>query len=295
MYKCFLFLALLQYSSLLSVSVVYSFRIAQITKQPIFKKLDRKDHFLLIGLTFDQYQQKYNNIYQNFTGGLASLIYEFKSYFVRSDFASAYVKSKDKCQMTKFSLTQTDDILFTFGHSLIKTNSHTITLSGLLGIPTHKVFALQHVDFGYGQVSTGLQFDGEHELDFIQAFTYGLRYIYFIPRKAHSLYNHSYTFTIGHMTDLLLAYKTHWTKHGLEFGYTARFQLGGRITPHFDNIIKKTNYIRSNFYSVYKYRFLIKNVANRFLLNFAYSFDHMPKIFGNRHIITPWASWNISF
>ncbi|CDK30930.1 hypothetical protein [Candidatus Babela massiliensis] len=295
MYKYFLFLALLQYSSLLATSVVYNFRIAQITKQPIFKKVDKKDHFLIVGLIFDQYQQKYNKIYQNFAGGLTSLIYEFRSYFVRSDFASAHVKSKDKCKTNIFSNAQTDDILFTFGHNLTKNGNNTITLAGLLGIPTHKVFILQHADFGYGQVGTGLQFDGEYELDSIQAVTYGLRYIYFIPRKAQDLYKHSYIFTIGHMTDLLLAYKAHWTKHGLEFGYTARFQLGGRITPHFDNIIKKTNYIRSNFYSVYKYRFLIKNVANRFLLNFAYSFDHMPKIFGNRYLITPWASWNISF
>jgi len=284
---------LLPNTNLLSISIVYNFRIAQITKQPITENTTQ--NHMLSGLAFDVYQKKYTpGISQNFAGGLASYIYNFKPYYFRTDFAASHIRENDH-HTTTFSGAQTDDILFTIGRNA-KINDHNIvTLSGLFGIPTHKTLALQHVDFGYGQVGTGVQLDGAYTFHQNNSFVYGARYIYFVPRKACDDLGKKHTFTIGNIGDILVAYKKNWTKHGLEFGYTARSQFGAHISPSLDEIVQKTNYVRSSFYAVYKYKFFIKNISNRLLFNIAYGFDHRPKTFGNKYIITVWAAWNINF
>lgn len=310
------------YARLSAISMVYNFRIAQITKQPIentIKKAGERKH-TTVALVFDQFRKKYNGTRQNFLGGFGSFIYDFDAYYVRADFAISHIheisftssktmsskpleqaneiaitQSTPTSPRTTFSGTETDDVLFTAGRNFVLTNKSDITLSGLLGVPTHTIFRLQHVDFGTGQVGAGLQLDGLYALNDAGAFLYGARYIHFIPRKASDSVGHKHIFTIGNIGDLLLAYKHNWDNNGIEFGYTARSRFGAHIAPKLDEIIRKTNYVRSNFYAVYKYRFKLGEVSNRLLFNISYGFDHKPKIYGSKYIVTLWASWNISF
>lgn len=291
--RCLLFFIMLYQSSLSPISMVYNFRIAQITKQPIVEKSHR--HNKVIALLFDQYRKKYNGIFQNFVGGLGSYIYDFESYYFRTDFAVSHIKQITD-HVTTFSGTETDDILFTGGRNFILNDRTTMTFSGLFGIPTHRIFRLQHVDFGYSQVGLGLQWDGSYLLNDTSALLYGARYIYFVPRTALDDLEEKHRFTIGNIGDLLLAYKNNWNKHhGIEFGYTARFRFGAHIYPNLDDIVKKTNYKRSNFYGVYKYKFIVDDISHRLLFYLSYGFDHTPKIYGNRYIVTLWTSWNIGF
>jgi hypothetical protein len=292
--RCLLFFILLGHATLSAVSMVYNFRIAQITKQPIFEKPHDRNH-TVIALLFDQYRKKYNGIFQNFAGGLGSYIYDFEPYYFRVDFAVSHIKAKSN-HTTTFSGTETDDILFTLGRNIVRRDRSIGTLSGLLGIPTHRIFRLQHTDFGYSQLGTGIQYDGSYAINHTNTLLYGARYIYFVPRKALDDLRQKHTFTLGNIGDLLFAYKNNWNEHqGIELGYTARFRFGAHIVPSLDNIVKKTNYIRSNFYAVYKYKFLINNISNRLLFYLSYGFDHTPKVYGNKYIVTLWTSWNIAF
>lgn len=280
-------------SKLYPISIVYNFRIAQITKQPIYEHQDVNNH--IIALVFDQLQKKYTGgIRQNFLGALGSYIYSFRPYYFRTDLAVSHIKEKTK-SVTTFSGTEMDDILFTFGSNVRENKVTPITISVLFGVPTHRIFRLQHVDFGISQVGLGIQLDGFYQFDDKHAFIYGGRYVYFIPRKALDSSHKRYKFTIGNTIDLLAAYKINWDHHGFELGFTERFNLGAHICPHLDNTVEKTNYIRTNFYAVYKYKFLIRNVHNRLLFNISYSFDTSSKIFGNRYVIFLWSSWSVGF
>lgn len=276
---------------LLAISIVYNFRIAQITKQPLEE--NERNQRLAIILPFDQFQKKYSGVFQNFAGSLEAFIYSWESFYARADFAFSYVKETFD-HMTTFTGIQTDDLLFTAGYNF-KQEHGRVTLSGLFGVPTHDIVALRHVPFGYSQVGLGLQVDGAVNFESERAFLYGARYIYFVPRHAKDDLGNKYKYTIGQTADLLAAYKKNWPVHGIEFGYTARFFFAASVQPPFDDEVKKLNYIRSNFYTVYKYRFYIHEHPQRLLLNVSYGFDHTPKHFGNKYIVTIWGSWNISF
>jgi|ERR1700733_1431531 len=289
---CALSLLVIPYSNLYAISMVYNFRIAQITKQPILESGQEREH-TIVALVFDQFRKKYNGPRQNFVGGLGSFIYKPHPYYFRVDFAVSHIKQLVG-KVTTFSGTETDDILCTLGRNFIIDKSNSITFSGLFGFPTHRIHTLEHVDFGYGQVGIGGQIDGSTAINAINAFLYGFRYIHFFPRSTFDL-GTKYIFTIGNIADIFLAHKSAWDMQGFEFGYTARFRFGAHIQPNLDDTVKKTNYVRSNFYAVYKYKFLINNISNRLLFNISYGFDHSPRIYGNRYIVTLWASWNIGF
>jgi hypothetical protein len=285
---------MLSCSSLSAISVVYNFRIAEITKEPLFENPNYK-HFSILALVFDKYQKKYNGTRQNFVGELSSLIYAFKeSYYLRTDFAVSHIHETVDC-VTTFRGTETDDVLFTLGRNFNINKKSTVTLSGLFGIPTHKLLGLAHVDFGYGQFGLGVQIDGAYKLHSSSSILYGARCTNFISRNAQDSYCNTYNFTRGSIADVLIAYKKRWGKHGLEWGYAFRSDFGAHIVPNLDDTVKKTNYLRSDFYVVYKNTFLIKNIQNRILLNIAYGFDHKPKIYGNKNVVFIWGSWRISF
>ena len=61
-----LFFSILFYRHLSAVSIVYNFRIAQITKQPLAE--NERDQRLAIILPFDQFQKKHYGVFQNFAG-----------------------------------------------------------------------------------------------------------------------------------------------------------------------------------------------------------------------------------
>lgn len=225
---------------------------------------------------------------------LAAYLYSVKSFYTRIDCAFSHIH-ETKNKKTRFSDTETDDILFTAGYNHKINQRSQLTFSGLFGVPTHGILRLRHIDFGYSQVGTGIQCDGSYEFGHHTTLLYGARYIYFIPGKADDCSKNRYTFSIGNIADLLLAVKRDWGHHGIELGYTYRAQFGARCTPFRDNIVQKTNYVRNNFYLVLKYKFVFNAIAHRFLWNFSYGFDQKPKRYGNKIILTLWGSWNIRF
>jgi hypothetical protein len=291
-FRYLLWLILFQSGSLFAISMVYNFRIAQVTKQPISNDSNR--NHTLVALLFDVIQKKYNGIFQNFAGAFGSFIYEFDTYYFRTDMALSHIKQK--YQHIVFTDIETDDILFTIGKKFTLSRHATITYSGLFGIPTHHNFKLQHIDMGYGQVGFGCQVDGSYAFsETTGALVYGGRYVRFIPRNTFDSIHQRYRFTMGNFVDLLYAYKNSWDPYGIEFGYTSRFQFGARINQHINDITKQFDFIRSNFYLIHKYTFLVHSIANRLLFNLAYGFDHKPRFFGNKHVITIWGSWSINF
>ncbi len=275
-----------------AISMVYNFRIAQITKQAIFAESKQKNH--TVALLFDQWRQKYNGTHQNFVGGLGSYIRDVSPYYFRVDFAAAHIHENEQCTTT-FSGTETDDLLFTLGRNF-KINDHAwITLSGLFGVPTHRLYRLQHIDFGYSLVGGGIQLDGGYDWNDVDTLLYGARYIHFVPRLGLDPECERHRFTFGNIGDLFLAHKRSWERCGLEFGYTFRARFGAQVCPSYDEIVTKANYVRSNFYGVYKHKFFIHDIPNRLLFYISYGFDHSPKVYGNKYIVTLWTSWNISF
>lgn len=289
----YLTLLLVLPSSLSAISIVYNFRIAQITKQPI---TDEKNYNrnTIIALLFDQYSKTHSDTTQNFAGGLGAYIYTHNPFYIRADFAVSHIHAKDQYSMT-FNGTETDDILFTAGYNFKFGDRKVLTPSLLFGVPTHQVLRLKHTDFGYGLVSLGGQVDGSYPISTDGAFLYGVRYAHFFKRTAQDNECNNYRFGLGNLQDFLVAWKNNWQPHGIEFGYTARFQFGASVSPSFDDLIAKTDYIRSSFYGVYKYKFTIGHTLNRLLFDIGYGFDHRPKIYGNKYIILVWISWNINF
>jgi hypothetical protein len=302
-YISYILLFVISFSNcpLCALSVIYNLRISQVTGEPIDEN-NYGNSSRVLALFFDNYQAKYvGDIKQNAVGVLTSFIHDFSSeFYLRTDFAVGHI-TEHIDHVATFSDTETDDILLTFGRHFIPHETTKLTISGLFGIPTHSIFALQHVDFGYGQLGVGAQLDGIYHLHYLHDtlyntdFVYGLRYLYFVPGHAFDHQLNRYVFTIGNLFDILMSVKKKWGHHGIEGGYTRRWDFGAHIMPTIDDIVEKTNYTRNNFYFVYKYQFQIREIHNRLLFNIAYGFDSRPKDFGNKHIVFFWTSWVVHF
>lgn len=291
---CLLCCGILMPHTVMGVSLVYNFRIAQLTKQPIFPQPHAITHSFVL-LPFDLMYKKNAGPLQNYGGCLASYIFDTEHFYARIDCAGAHIHATDK-KVTTYSGNASDDILLTSGYSIkINKKKDILTFSILLGIPTHAIKILKHPDFGHGQAGIGAQVDSSYTITRITSLIAGVRYIHFIPRNAYDNAKQKYTFSIGNMADILCAFKNNWEHHGFELGYTARFDFGAQCTPLFDTILKKTNFIRSSFYAVYKYKFIVHDIAHRFLLNFGYGFDHNPNYYNNKYILTLWGSWQVNF
>lgn len=293
MQKYLLTIAILIYIELDGLSMVYSFRISQITKPPIFNKSNY--HNQLLALTFNEYEKKNDEKSENFLGELVSYIYIFQKHnYFRVYFAASDIK-EFKSRKTIYSGAETDDILFKLGHNITINDNSTVTFSGLLGIPTHQISRLKHPEFGYGQLGIGGKIDGLYELDNKQSVYYAARAIYFVPRNALTNCSKKYKFTVGSLEDLLIGYRKAWEKYDFEFGYNLKAQIGAKSWPYSNEIIEKNNYIRSLFYTAYKYKFNIKKVPNRIILDFTYGFDHNKKPFNSKYILSGWIAWDINF
>ena len=278
-----------------TISVVYNFRIAQITKQPITTKQD-KHPYSLTALLFNLFQETYvNNIHENYCGGLVAFNYNIgSSYYIRTDFAVSHFNQVQQ-QVRIVEETESDDILVTFGRNFQPNDKSRVTLSGLVGVPTHSPFTLQRIPFGSGQVGVGIQLDGLYKLAKKTDFLWGTRYNYFIPRTAQDALENHYKFTTGSIADLLAAIQTSFSlAHGLEGGYAARWGFGARAWPVIP-ILARTNYQRNSFYLVYKYTILTPKTAQRLLFDVTYGFDSRPKELGYKNAVMVWAAWGMNF
>jgi hypothetical protein len=279
------------------LSVVYNFRIAQITRQPIGHQEKQRLSSLSL-LLFNLFQKtKCFNIREDYAGGLVTFNRNFaEKYYIRTDFAVAHTNQKVN-HLSTVDAIEPDDILLTVGRNFTFKQRSKITVSGLLGIPTHSVNTLQRVGFGSGLVGIGAQLDGIHKFTKKSDFLWGSRYNYFAERTAFTAAGTAYKFSIGSIAYLLVALQTNSTvslKHGVEGGYSARWGFGVHATPNNIPNLGLLNYMRNNFYCVYKYTFLTERVAHRLLLNVSYGFDTKPKQYGYNAVML-WGSWGIAF
>lgn len=289
-----LMLLLITEAPISALSVVYNFRIAQITRQTIGQQTEKRPNSLGI-LLFDLFQKMHGfNIRENYAGGLLTYNRDIaKHCYLRTDFAVSHVHQTSNCATT-VEVIEPDNILFTAGRNFTPTQKMKITLSGLLGIPTHNVNTLQRVGFGVGQVGVGVQLDGLCKITKPVDFLWGARYNYFIPRSAFDTQGICHKFTVGSIGDVIVALQTsNPLSHGLEVGYSGRWGFGVSATPAIANL-DLLNYMRNNVYAVYKYTFLRKHFAHRLLLNVSYGSDAKPKRYGYDAVMI-WGSWGISF
>lgn len=278
-----------------ATSIVYNFRVAQVTGQPIIEQTHKKSYASSSPLVFNYFQKSQGfNIRENYTGGLATFYYNFASkYYLRADLAVAHANQKiDNLQTV--DVTEPDDILLTLSRKITTIKSSHVAVSGMFGIPTHPVYTLQRIGFGPGQVGIGTQLDGRHALNKYVDLIWGGRYNYFIPRTAFDILDKPYKFTVGSIADLLVALRSSYRfLHGFEGGYDARWGFGPRACPVIANI-NLLNYMRNSFYLVYKYTLLTKRATHRILLNISYGFDVKPKLYGYNAVMV-FGSWGVAF
>ena len=289
-----LILELLTHVPASAISVVYNFRIAQVTRKPIAHQADKKPNSLS-PLLFDFFQKTQAfDIAENYAGGLLTYNRSVgKDYYFRTDLAVAHAERTVQ-NISTGEATEFDDILFTIGRNFTFGQKSKVTLSGVLGIPTHAVHTLQRVGFGTGLVGIGVQLDGLYKWSRHIDFLWGTRYNYFIPAGACDAFGHSYKFTIGSIADVLVAFQTsRQLSHGVEAGYDARWGFGVKACPTIPQL-DLLNYMRNNFYLVYKYTFLTKRVAHRLLLTVSYGHDVKPKLYGYNAVMV-WGAWGIAF
>jgi hypothetical protein len=286
------------FTEIYGISLVYNLRIAEITKRQALEIKDEQPSIAGV-ILLGQFRKQYDGTRQTIGSGLATLIHAPQSLYVRVDFAGAYVS--EKTNISYFSRTQTDDLLFTTGYTHQVSTRTKITISGLLGIPTHRDLSLEGIQFGTGHVSIGLQIDSsltylsDHRNHALMA---AARYVRFFPRTAYLKTNNGnnrFDFDIGNLVDILIAHTSRWGNHGVEVGYGLTDAFGAHIDPPLDNVAAKTNFLRSSFYGNYKYLFLIGKLPSVIGATFSYGFDHTPKEFGNKRIITAWVGWAINF
>ncbi len=288
-----LLLPCISYVPMLAVSVVYNFKIAQITRQPITDRTVQRD--TMSWLLFDFFQKNSQlKIRENYAGGLMTFNHCFaEKYYFRTDFAVGHTHQTIK-KRTEVDITEPDDILFTSGRNFEISEKSRVTLSGLLGIPTHSVNTLERVGFGTGQVGVGVQLDGLYKFNNHCDILCGTRYNYFIPRTAFDALDNSYKFTVGSIADIIIgAQSNNLLPHGVEGGYASRWGFGINSIPKISELESKS-YQRNSFFLIYKYTLLTKRVAHRLLLGASWGFDSKPKLYGYKAIMG-WAAWGIAF
>jgi hypothetical protein len=283
-----------------SISIVYNIRIAETSKQ-----LDVVSSFskpcLAIFTPFGTFRKKYNGTKHYAAGGLFTLLYSqiSETFFLRADWAVASVGSQ--VGDVHSSHTQTDDLLFSAGYSVIKSSRLHLTASGLVGFPTHRDTSLQEVQFGYGHYGLGGQLDGSWRYSHNRNHTLraAARFIHFFPRKVEGPSEKGvfeiFNFSMGNVADIFLAHYSKMSRQSLEVGYNASFFFGARICPSYREALVAANYIRNSFYGIYKYRFPIAERQSIVAAAFSYGFEPTPKIVGNKRLILVWGSWGINF
>lgn len=280
-----------------SISTVYNLRIAETTKrigiEPVFEQPS-----LGTVTMFGTFRKKYNGDKHRSIGGLCTLVYAPESFFLRLDAAVGRVASND--QGVFFSRTQVDDLLFSAGYSPSLSEKMRLTFSGFLGLPTHKDTSLAFVQFGYGHYGLGAQIDGSfiysHNKD--HTLRSAIRCIHFFPRRVCAQVDRgieSFKYGLGDLIDLFIAFHNKINKHNIELGYNGSFFINASIYPNLESALQKANYTRHSFFGMYKYHFLINTTTNMLATALSYGFEPTPKIYGNKRLITVWASWSVNF
>lgn len=279
-----------------SISVIYNLKIAEATKRQALEKKYQRSSIGALTL-LDQFGTWHNGTKQNLGAGLGTLIYSPTAWYIRMDFAAGHVSQKN-CK-SHFSRTQTDDILFSSGYTIVLNKRSKLTFSALLGIPTHKDTIFEGIQLGTGHVGLGLQMDGAfiYSANKKHSLLAAARFVHFFPRNITITINQQmlpFHFSLGNLADLLIAHYSSWGGHKFEIGYDATFGFGANICPQLD-IINEVVLMRNSFYTNYRYGFLAHQFPSALIAGFAYSFDHKPKIIGLKNLFTLWLTGGISF
>lgn len=298
-HKVYFILFLCHVSLLHSSTVVYNLRIAEATRRQAADSKYRRPSLAVVALV-SQWSKSRDDIQFSYTAGLLSLYHSKKSFFIRADMAVGHVTQKT--DDTKFSRTQTDDILLSGGYSFALSERSRFTLSGLFGIPTHKDTGLEGVQFGIGHFSVGAQLDGAffYSSHFNHTIFTAARYIRFFPRDISTCIAKQkleFNFNLGNAIDLFISHASRWGKRNrFEFGYNPTFVFQANICPRLDDFIHRINFINSSFFANYRYGFLIKQkFPSGFGVGLSAGFQHIPKDVGLKYIITIWGGWGINF
>lgn len=281
------------------VSIVYNLRIAEATKQRRLGKKQNNQSSMASVTLFDQFRKRYSGTRENYYGGILNYVYIPNSWYLKVDFAAAHARANG-CNL-RFSRTQTDDILFTGGYSKQINEEIIFTLSGMFGIPTHKDLSFEGVQFGTGHYGLGVQMDGSFAItqDLNHSIMAAARYLRFFPAHINFFISEQlpskYKFGAGNVVDLFVAYQGNFGKHRTEFGYNPTFLFGANICPALDTVIERTNFIRSSWFATYRYLVPTENAIHGITLGVSYGFDHRSKIFGNKNIVTAWATWGCNW
>ncbi len=140
-------------------TLVYNLRIAETTTSRRFEEFGNLPWVAAI-TTVGQFRQSRADVNQALGGALATLSYAQKNWFIRLDFAVAHLKRRsENFPNLDQSRTQTDDLLFSGGYGFSTSERSRFSLSGLLGVPTHKPLDLPILQFGSGHVGMGVQLD----------------------------------------------------------------------------------------------------------------------------------------
>lgn len=280
-------------------TLVYNLRIAETTTTRRFEEFGNLPWVAAI-TTVGQFRQSRADVNQALGGALATMSYAQKKWFVRLDFAAAHVRLKSQnFPSLDQSRTQTDDLLLSGGYGFSSSERSQFSLSGLLGIPTHKPLDLPLVQFGSGHVGLGVQLDNNYKYWSINSLRSAARYIHFFQKQQTTLDLLSPTifdFTYGNAVDLYVAHRTNWKqKHMFDFGYNPTFFFGAHVEPDVEEVNDELNFIRSNFFATYRRYFLIKGRPSGITCGISTGFDHIPKRTGLKNMVTFWASWGIAF
>jgi hypothetical protein len=278
----------------LPTSLVYKFFVSEITRR--YTSQTQNTSLSQISLwCFDTYASRYDSTHENATGLLATYIYEKNNVYAEVDGAFGHVRSHSSHR--KFSRTQTDDILCSLGFSKAFSQKTAVTLSGILGFPTHKDTSPEGIQFGIAHGSIGFKIDAirlcspqkDHKL------LMAGRYLRFLPATisaGSSISPDIYELDVGNLFDLLIGYNLGFSNDGLEFGYNPNFLVGGRLYPEsapHDHI----GYMRSTFYLAYYHIFLAGKHPNILSFICSYTTEHKPKIY--KQLITAFVTWSMLF
>jgi hypothetical protein len=265
-----------------SLTLVYNLRIAEATKRqktPGDQRYPSIASFTLV----DHASERRDGTHYNYIGGLATYYYATESLHAEIDTAAAHVCQKK--DGASFSRTQFDDILFSGGWSVSLNERSRATVTGMIGIPTHKDLSPEGVQFGTGHGGVGIQLDGSffYSKNYHHFIAIAGRYLRFFPRTIHILINDHATpfrFNIGNVVDLFISHSSNWERHHVEVGYNPTFLFEASIYPSLALITEQTNYIRSSFFGSYRYLFLVGKHASGISTGLSYGFDHIPSTFG---------------
>lgn len=287
--------------SIVSITLVYSFRFAEITRPSDLQLPDEKAHWIGAVTPFDRYSKTCQGGHNNAAGALGTILYHKANTYARIDTGFAtVVDHQTKNDPFACKRTQTDDILFTFGKGWIPQPRLRVTASGLVGFPTHKNVGLFRDQFGTGHFGVGAQIDNAYNYSPKKhhSFLASARYVRFF--SAHSCLKaptvqQLFNVDLGNLIDLYFANYSNYGKHQFEISYNPTFFFGAGFTPPNQALQRAFHFIRSSFTIDYQYGFMLGKHPSAAIFIFSYSFDHGKRITRNTCILTGAFSFVFTF